>query len=444
MNYNVIADSLKKSFFIRKKKNLLLTAVAILGLAAATMAQSVPSYVPTNGLVGWWPFNGNANDESGNGNNGTVNGATLTTDRFGNANQAYDFDGVDDFIQTPNNSLAGSFTISGWYKMPTYNINSLGANDFIFFCNHSGINDNNRNVLVGYRNFGLEYGHSTYIQNNSSNMTGYYGLNDIPIANVWHHIVFVFDNGVSVKMYLDNNLVYSNISVISNSSLPSLPFFFGVGIATQFNFFQGQLDDFAVWNRVLSQSEILNLYIGCQQTVNSQPASQTIPVSSNAQFTVGSSDPSATFQWQTDLGVGFQNLNSVGQYSGTTNDTLTVSNVTMSNNNQPFRCIITSGSCTDTSAVAVLTVNNTVGSNEISPGSLFSVFPNPAQNVINLKADATLLGESYAIMDNAGRTVLSGTIASETTMIELGNLSGGIYIFNIGKNMKQQFKIVKQ
>jgi hypothetical protein len=36
------------------------------------MAQ-VPSYVPTNGLVGWWPFNGNANDESGNGNNGTVN-----------------------------------------------------------------------------------------------------------------------------------------------------------------------------------------------------------------------------------------------------------------------------------------------------------------------------------------------------------------------------------
>ena len=55
----------------------------------------VPSYVPTNGLVGWWGFNGNANDESGNGNNGTVNGATLTTDRFGNPNSAYDFDGND-------------------------------------------------------------------------------------------------------------------------------------------------------------------------------------------------------------------------------------------------------------------------------------------------------------------------------------------------------------
>ena len=57
----------------------------------------VPNYVPTNGLVGWWPFNGNANDESGNGNNGTNNGATLTADRFGNVNKSYLF--------TPNNFI---------------------------------------------------------------------------------------------------------------------------------------------------------------------------------------------------------------------------------------------------------------------------------------------------------------------------------------------------
>ena len=51
-----------------KIKGLLLTASATQGLLNVTMAQ-VPNYVPTNGLVGWWPFNGNANDESGNGNN---------------------------------------------------------------------------------------------------------------------------------------------------------------------------------------------------------------------------------------------------------------------------------------------------------------------------------------------------------------------------------------
>jgi hypothetical protein len=76
-----------------KKKNLLLTALATLGLTAATMAQNVPNYLPTNGLVGWWPFNGNANDESGNGNIGTVNGALLSTDRFNQNNKSYSFGG---------------------------------------------------------------------------------------------------------------------------------------------------------------------------------------------------------------------------------------------------------------------------------------------------------------------------------------------------------------
>ena len=54
----------------------------------------VPSYAPTNGLIGYWPFNGNANDVSGNAKNGTVTGATLTSDRFGSTNSAYNFSGV--------------------------------------------------------------------------------------------------------------------------------------------------------------------------------------------------------------------------------------------------------------------------------------------------------------------------------------------------------------
>ena len=67
-----------------------LQILTILTLSLNAYAQ-VPNYVPSNGLVGWWPFNGNANDESGNGNNGTVNGAILATDRFGNPNNAYSF-----------------------------------------------------------------------------------------------------------------------------------------------------------------------------------------------------------------------------------------------------------------------------------------------------------------------------------------------------------------
>ena len=67
--------------------------IAVFLLAASSAFAQLPSYVPSNGLVGWWPFNANATDESGNGNNGTVNGATLTSDRFGITNSAYDFNG---------------------------------------------------------------------------------------------------------------------------------------------------------------------------------------------------------------------------------------------------------------------------------------------------------------------------------------------------------------
>ena len=55
-----------------------------------------------NGLIAYYPFSGNANDASGNGNNAVFNNATLTTDRFGNPNSAYYFDGVSNYIQIPD------------------------------------------------------------------------------------------------------------------------------------------------------------------------------------------------------------------------------------------------------------------------------------------------------------------------------------------------------
>jgi hypothetical protein len=95
----------------------LLTLALLLCFGTFASAQ-VPSYVPTNGLVGWWPFNGNANDESGNGNHGTVNGATLAADRFGNAGKAYSFDGSDLITVLNNSSLniqpSNGFSVSIW------------------------------------------------------------------------------------------------------------------------------------------------------------------------------------------------------------------------------------------------------------------------------------------------------------------------------------------
>ena len=84
-------------------------------------SSEVSATVPViSSLVAYYPFNGNANDESGNGNNGTNYGATPTIDRFGNANTAYSFNGTSNYIQIPTStsfqSINSEVTISSWVK----------------------------------------------------------------------------------------------------------------------------------------------------------------------------------------------------------------------------------------------------------------------------------------------------------------------------------------
>ena len=68
-------------------KKIFLTLILVLFVIPFGISQDLPSYVPTNGLVAYYPFNGNANDASGNGNHGTVNGAILANDQNGNQNK---------------------------------------------------------------------------------------------------------------------------------------------------------------------------------------------------------------------------------------------------------------------------------------------------------------------------------------------------------------------
>ena len=415
-----------------------MTTIAIFGLATISIAQTVPSYVPTSGLVGWWPFSGNANDSSGNNNNGTVMGATLTIDRFGNANSAYQFDGSSSYITIPNSSSLQSpgyrLSMTAWVNLAG---NSLVGQPFnpILSKNNNGANAYMYRFTVDF--VGLGFYASV---NNWNNNTG--GFGDTLINSEWYLLTAVLDSSISY-FYLNDSLIGSQ-AFTTNITADNYPLEIGRDMPGITEIFNGKIDDVGIWNRALTQQEINNLYNGCQISVNTQPASQTININNDAQFIAGSSDPGVTYQWQTNLGGGFQNLNSSGQFSGTNDDTLILSNATMSNNNQLFRCIISSGTCTDTSSIAVLTVVNNVGINEVSQNNLFSVYPNPADDQINVMSDAQLLGSAYTIYDNTGKLVLSGKINSENTVIDLGNLSGGIYLFNMGENMKQTFKAIKK
>ena len=97
--------------------------ICVFALMSSGQAQ-LPSYVPTEELVAWYPFSGNANDESGYQNHGVVVGATLTMDRFGNENGAYHFDGSDHIEadhQSWLNSGLGSKTWAGWGRKTSGN-----------------------------------------------------------------------------------------------------------------------------------------------------------------------------------------------------------------------------------------------------------------------------------------------------------------------------------
>jgi hypothetical protein len=85
-----------------------------------------------------------------------------------------------------------------------------------------------------------------------------------------------------------------------------------------------------------------------------------------------------------------------------------------------------------------------LGINQISSDNIFSVFPNPTQGLINVNVDITLIGSAYVIYDNTGKTIIKGKITSENTIIELGNLSGGIYLLSMGENLKQTFNVIKE
>ena len=93
---------------------------------------------------------------------------------------------------------------------------------------------------------------------------------------------------------------------------------------------------------------------------------------------------------------------------------------------------------------STFTIVNSLGISDHNNQSLVGLYPNPTENKINVKADATLLGSIYTLYDNTGRSVLSGKIISENTVIELDNLSGGIYLFRVGENLKETFKVIKE
>ena len=233
-------------------------------------AQTVPSYVPTNGLVGWWPFNGNANDESGNGYNATNQNAQLTMDRFGSVNKAFNFQSngylIGSSVGWPSGNSPRSLSI--WYfgtnlgqnianvcgkQLMGYGGTSCGNNFIVNF----------DNCDIGANSLGkLEVqGHCLAFRSYINQPT--------PFNTIWHHLVITYD-GTILKFYTDGALVSTINGIIMNTGQNSdSKFTFGTQVnasgSAPYNdpswpSFNGKIDDVGIWNRALSQQEIESIF----------------------------------------------------------------------------------------------------------------------------------------------------------------------------------------
>jgi len=197
----------------QKIKNVILVLIAICFSQCSTLTTTEDSTL-SNGLVAYYPFDGNANDESGHNLHGEIIGAVLSEDRFGNESPSYYFDGFDDYINIGNSNLLNirnNLSISVWVKGR--------ASDHISIESFAGI------VAKGaLRPYGLGIDNGDRLIFGIESSSDYYesrltGIETDP--SQWMHYVGVFESGKSIRLYINGREVKNNIYSIPSQMNPN-------------------------------------------------------------------------------------------------------------------------------------------------------------------------------------------------------------------------------
>ena len=221
----------------------------------------------TNGLVAYYPFNSNANDESGNGNNGTLYGPLPVADREANPNRAYNFDGIDDYILVNDPvplslQIQDQITLSAWIYATQYpgtsnlglivgsQCDSCGGPQGASIFLDGRINSDGQTSPTGHIHFQIGDG-AWHVSNTNS---------QVPL-NQWVHIVASRKANEAAKIYY-NGVLQPLTSDIWTGSVSYTGAYFAIGRQRDYSnrFFNGSVDEVRVYNRALSESEIYVLY----------------------------------------------------------------------------------------------------------------------------------------------------------------------------------------
>ena len=206
--------------------------------------------VPQQGLVAYYPFNGNANDESGNGNNGTVEGATLTTDRFGNSNRAYSFNGIDNLITCGNGSslqVSGDITVAAWVVLDSSNGGTI-VNKY------GGSSSTDAGWLLSGRTGRIV----SFDGRDGNDIYWWSGPSDSLNVN-WHFVVGQ-RQGYVWKIYVDGALQNDSLVGTTGSLVNAQDLRIGRQSNLPGAYFKGKIDDIRIYNRALTDYEIQVLY----------------------------------------------------------------------------------------------------------------------------------------------------------------------------------------
>ncbi len=208
-----------------------------------------------DGLIAYYPFNGNANDESGLGANGVVTGAVLTADRFGNPDNAYSF--IDDTISFENSLLPqgnSDRAFSVWFKINSLDFINTNSSVFGTIFNYGTFTTTQRFGILIYGSSSPDKGTPYFVgQYNDFPCNGYY------FDNKWHHLIVNYTSGV-VDVYIDGILNESQAKDL-NTQGDTLKI--GRTIYNEINqteFFNGDIDDIRIYDRALNEQEVWAIY----------------------------------------------------------------------------------------------------------------------------------------------------------------------------------------
>ena len=216
------------------------------------------------GLVAYYPFNGDANDESGNGNNATVSGATLTTDPAGNDNQAYAFNGSSGYISAPDNPsqqiTTNMMSVAAWIRLNS----DVGITQWRIVNKQQSVN----------RAWGLEIFGAGYSGTNGQSATGnnvvFHDSNgstyitciatEVDLTpQVWYQVAVTDDHG-TIGIYINGELVRTCSNGVGIQASIESPIVIGRTSSENSFYFNGAIDEVRIYNRALFQEEIQAIY----------------------------------------------------------------------------------------------------------------------------------------------------------------------------------------